>query len=159
MSDKPSLKLLLVSPSSRNVESITHGKRWEGTTWANVYVNTDRDNTENVKDALLHSNVNCNARNASFLSESLVVIKQAFASCSSRFRRAFVFEEGEDRGEATYTHGYINKNIFEEKRNHRLRFEQLTSSKAVLIHSRIELKASSKPIMCSLPHKNLENRN
>ena len=113
MSDKPSLKLLLVSPSSRNVESITHGKRWEGTTRANSYANTDRDEKE---DILLYSNVNCNAKNASFLSESLVVIKQAFASCSSRFRRAFVFEEEEDRGDATCTHGKNQQNYFEERK-------------------------------------------
>ena len=51
-------------------------------------------------NVLLHSNVCCNAKNASFVSEALTM--QAVASCLSKDFRAVVFDDGDERGEASY---------------------------------------------------------
>jgi hypothetical protein len=69
---------------------------------------------------------------------------QAIASCFSKLFRAVVFDEGDERGDASY-----------EKKSGCLSIKKIstisekkdpTSSKELLIHSLIELRDSSKPI-------------
>ena len=74
--------------------------------WTGLYIKYSAYRRQKAKarkiNALLHSKVYCSAKNASLTSESFVAVAEhAVARCLSRFLRAFVFEVGDDRGEAS----------------------------------------------------------